>query len=295
MSHHTDGSRSEGANMSAKNRFDGFTLHCLLAGLGLGLVGCLYYLYLNVFVLDRMDEMRKEFGTVVAVVLMGLAGAGVQYLSAGIEDSATSSTTRAFILMSGGILAFTLAPTGIVVFIYASLDNAINGPGSSLQPSFSGTFWMIILGFVWLIMIIPAIICWIVMFPLAFGLAAGGIFCLPRLLYYYSVRHPVLQAWEDGKQEGAISPQDISRGLGNPARNMIEARKLKSDLERLECEINQQQAQLEKDRDALRSAILGDVERFETEKRISSMLRNVDVLQAEVTEYREYMQKAGKK
>ena len=280
--------------MAAKNSLDGFNFYCFLAGLGVGLIGGLYYLYYNVFILDRPEEMGRDFGTVVVFVLLGLAGAGVQCLSAGIESKNSSTATEHSVLFLAALLAFMLVPTGIVVLFYSYFDaNAISA-GSSLRPSFWELLWATIFGFLGMVMIIPAVICWIIVFPLALGLAAGGVFCLPRLLYYYSVRHPLLQAWEGGKQGGVISPQDISKGLGNPARNKVEAEKLKADLGRLERKIKEHQAQLEKDRATLRSAILEDAERFETEKRISAMLRNIDAVQTEVAGYREYMRKAGK-
>ena len=56
----------------------------------------------------------------------------------------------------------------------------------------------------------------------------------------------------------------------------------------------EQQKALAAEREQLRSAILGDAERFETEKRISAILMNVDTINTEVEAYRKYLQQKGK-
>ena len=289
--------------MAAANTFDGFTGICFGIGMVIGLIGALTYggfltpllqTYLGIFGLERANDSVQSFGTMVAMVLLGLVGAGIQHLSASIEEGAAEAV-QAFVWSASCLLAFTLVPSLLIVVLAGVTGGFSPDPGSLGLSSIPALLLTMVAGFLGLIMMIPAIICWHVVFPLAAGLAVGGLLCLPRLIYYHSIRHPLRRALGDGKQGGAISPQDISSALGNPARNVTQARKLKADLKRLEHEVAQQQAQLEKDRDALRSAILGDVERFETEKRISAMLRNMEALNKEVSGYREYMQKAGKK
>lgn len=289
--------------MPATNTFDGFTLVCFGIGMVIGVTGAITYgsfltpflqLYLGIFGLERANESVQSFPTMLAMVFLGLAGAGIQHFSAKIEEGA-AEVVQSVVWSTGGLLAFTLVPS-LLIAVLAGIAEGFNpNPGSTGLSSIPSLLLVMVAGLLGLVMMIPALICWFVVFPLAAGLAVGGLLCLPRLLYYHSIRHPLRQAWESGKQNGVISPQDVSRGIGNPAQNVTEARKLKSDLERLEREIAQQQAELERDRDAMRSAILGDAERFETEKRISAMLRNIDAMQTEVAGYREYMRKTGKK
>ena len=280
--------------MAAESIFDRLTLICLGVGLALGLIGGFKYdgflapltqSYLGLFGLERHPLFLHDFATIFA--MMALAWIGMAMLAASIWIEGGDSEKKSHLLiMLFSVSLYGLIGTGIITLAAQELSNYQSG-----FPSLALIFWVLAS----IPVIVPALVCWLIVFPVALGLLVAGLLCLPRLLFYFSIRHPLRQAWEDGKQEGVISSQDVSRGLGHPARNTTEARKLKSDLERLEREVKQHQAQLEKDRDAMRSAILQDVERFETEKRISAMLRNLEALNSEVSGYREYMQREDKK
>lgn len=139
----------------------------------------------------------------------------------------------------------------------------------------------------------PAILGVRVILPLLLVPFIGGVLCLPRILIYYTTRHPLLAAWRDNTGETGITASDIAKAVGNPSKNPTQALKLKRDLKRLEADIQKHQKELAAEREQLQSAILGDVERFETEKRISTVLMGLERLNTEVDVYRKYVHEKG--
>ena len=241
--------------------------------------------YLGIFGYSTEKSPLEYYGAVLALLLLAGIGFGLLFLSLFIDRDKRGAFegTSTFIGMLGGILGLAFM---FVSFMHWAMDGF-----DDRNASIFVTLIVVIVG---IVLSIPAVIAAFLFLPLALTPVIAGVICLPRILIYYTTRHPLLTAWERGGGTSSRTPAGIADTLGNPAKDPLQALKLKRDLERLEREILEQQRALAAEREQLRSAILGDAERFETEKRISAILMNVDTINTEVEAYRKYVQQKGK-
>ena len=279
--------------MEQRSSFDNLTNVCLVVGIFVGVVGGITYdgflmplaqSYLVIFGLERYPGLIQPFGTVFAMVVVSWFGLGLLFASFWIEGGDKEKKTT-ILVYTFWLTVHGLILTGIASAFLGQIERYESG-----LPS----FLMIVLGLASLLGVIPILACWIVIFPVSLGLAVAGLLCLPRLLVYHTFRHPLEKAWSRAEASGQISPKDIADALGHPAKNTMQARKLKAGLIHLEESIKRKREELAREREMLRSAILGDAERFETEKRISKLLIDFDTLNTEVEAYRKYEQQKGK-
>lgn len=264
-------------------------------GVTIGVIGATTYngfltpivqAYLGLFGQERVPGLMQPWPAIFMLSISGILGAGAVFLTAQIDDEPSFGLILTIWILIG-LSVFCMAPTAIVQGVSAFLTRQ-----GLLNPTFVGA----LLGLLSLISMIPAVVCWFIFIPLNVSLFIAGLLCLPRLFIYHTTMHPLLTAWNKRQNQGdtGVTAADIEAALGDPARNPTQALKLKRDLERLEEDINKRQEELAAERAQLRSAILGDVERFETEKRLSKVLLELDALNTEVDAYRQYVQRKGK-
>ena len=270
------------------------TFYALLAGLVIAVVGALYFSD-NIRILIHDNFWQRSPGpdhdpyALLSLLFKLLLLSGVGFLLLHASDwihkdvDINHGLVNVFFLLWVVIVILCFVPIVLHAWSVEWLQN---------HPSRREAFFPVIAK---TLTALPGILGVIVILPLLLAPFIGGVLCLPRIIIYYTTHHLLLAVWQKNKGETGITSSDIAKAVGNPSQNPTQALKLKHDLQRLEEEIQKHQEELATEREQLQSAILGDVERFETEKRISTVLMGLERLNTEVDVYRKYVQEKESK
>ena len=270
------------------DRLSGFTPIVFLVGLGVSAAlaysmpyGPIIYFIYGMFY-DSHDHIS---GGMLLSPTIGLFGLFILWKSSQID--AVEETSNPFEIIAAVSLAFLAAILMMLLTINLTFEFVTD---HSADRSIIGALFAFLLGVVVFVLSAPFFVGFYLYPIVCVGLAIGGLLCVPRLFLYHTTSHPLRQAWEKGKDGTHISSADVESALGIAAKNYPQAQKYQHDLTWLDEKTKTYEATVVEDREARRSAILNDAERFEKEKRVSRRMLETQAAEIEKEVLRKYQE-----